>query len=915
MKHHIVFKGLLNFLSIILISAHSNGQNFFMPEGITYKKLENGFRYYIIPNGEPGKIGLYLMSDTGSYVEKQEERGVAHFLEHMVFKGSKNFPGNATSEALESMGLRIGRDYNGSVNDTHTEYRVFIPENNKATLEKTLTMLNDWCFNLQMDAKDLEVEKKVVIEEIKLRKGGGTPFVIGTYLEGHNGLGSKEQINSVTAQDVKNFYKKYYTPDQLALIIYGKVDEKKVSKFIDKLYGKLPKENHLASNKYLDLSQETIVNGNYQNKNSDMLVLGFKTRDFPVVDFQSFKKDIVYKVFCEMLENRLSQLPDTDLGKVSVNIANPFTGNLWFNFRLEAKKNASYKNMLNNFNYVVAQARRYGFLQEEIDFFVNKLLERYKSNAGKSENYFGAAQLHFFKGEMPISSKDKATYTQQVASTITAEDFVEVLNNFTQLNKTVLFDKSAKARPEDFNDDYILSGLKYINKNTKVAPYQFAEPANQFERKSNTNLPDVRIAHHEPKSIKKKQKLGDYLYVLKYNNGINVVVNKAPNAETQIKIVSKHGLNAIPERERGLFRFVADDFDESFGDYTQEEARELSRSLRIYKTVTFGNDNYEFQLKGTDNNFPQLIKMFNLMVKNQSLPNVDRVQERINRYFKRSHRESNGYTQLTDQILGSGLSIPVLTDATLDETSIQRYFNYNSMFKQSLGESFVYVGGGMLPENVDALISTYIATINPIDFSSSVNEIMPPLVAKEPTVKEMDWGKKSSKSNFMFSRVSPKPITFKDKLISEGIAEYGYKRMFNILRKKYGYIYSLGATGYANASQNLTAVSVRYIVEDESNVEAAKIAMQREVLPDMSAGIITDEQAISIKALLEKDYVASFYETDRVSSDYLKWGLDYGKLFTMKDFQKLVKNISKEDIQKQMKHLINLDSYFILVEN
>ncbi|MCR8666552.1 insulinase family protein [Aestuariibaculum sp. M13] len=885
-----------------------------MPEGITYKQLPNGFRYYIIPNGEPGKIGVYLLSDTGCFVEKKEERGVAHFLEHMVFKGSKNYPGNETSEALERMGLRIGRDYNGSVNDTHTEYRIFIPENNDATLKETLRLMNDWCYNLQMDSTDLEVEKKVVIEEIKLRKGGGTPFVIGTYLEGHNGLGSEEQIRSVTSKDVKDFYNKYYTPDQLALVVYGKVDEKKVSKYIDKLYGKLPQATDKSDNKYLDLSQETIVNCDYENKNSEMLVLGFKTRDFPVVDFDSYKRDLIYKVFCEMLQNRLNQLPDSNIEKVTANVAYPFTGNLWFNFRLEAKDNASYKTMLNNFNYVVGQARRFGFLQEEINFFVDKLLKRYQSNLGNPDNYFAAVQMHFFKGEMPLSTSDKVKYMQEITNTITPNDFTEVLNGFTDLNKTILFDKKAKAFDAGFNETYILGAIKLINKNAKVVPYKFSEPSNQFEIRSNANLPEVRIQNLNPKSIKKKVKLGDYLYLLKYDNGIKVVVNNAPNSDTQIKIVSKHGLNNIPEKDRTLFKFVADNFDESFGDYSEKEAKDLCRSTRVYKSVTFNNYDYEFHLKGTNNNFSELVKIFNLMVNNETLPKGDRISESYKRYLKRSGNSKDEYADYVNEILGKGLNVPTVTDTTITEETVNRYFHYYSMFKRSFRDSYIYVGGA-LPENVDELISTYIGTLKPVDFNTSVNETRPPLLAKSNIVETIDWGKKSSKSSFIFSSVDNKAISFKDKLISEGIAEYGYKRMFHILRKKYGYIYSLGVSGYANVSQNLNAVSIRYIVEDLANVEAAQKAMQEEVLPSMSQGILTDDQAIGIKALLEKDYVASFYETDRVSSDYLKWGLDYGKLYTMKDFQKMIRKISKEDIEQHMKRLINLDKYFILIQN
>ncbi|WP_066220079.1 M16 family metallopeptidase [Formosa haliotis] len=575
-------KNTLGLLFILFISAHTFGQKFFIPEGISYKKLPNGFSYYIIPKGEPGKIGLYLLSDTGSAVEKFDERGVAHFLEHMVFKGSKNFPGHKTAETLESMGLRMGRDYNAVVNDPFTEYHVNIPENNQETLDKTLRILYDWSCNLEMNPEDLEVEKNIVIEEIKMRKTGGTPFVIGTYLEGHNGLGSEEQIRQVTAKKVKDFYDKYYTPDQLALIVYGKVNEKQVSKQIESLFGKTPEQKNKPDEKYLDLSKNTIVNANYVNENKTILVLGFKTRDFPINNYESYKKDFINTVFCRMLDNRISQLPNSGLEKVDINPAVPLPGNLWYNFRLETKKDASYKTVLNSFTTVVAQARQYGFSQDEIDFFANALLKRYKNAANHSGNGHAKAKSHFLKGDVPISNPERVKYTEQVSSEISPKDFTDLLNSFTSLQKTILFDNKATACSTDFNEAYILEAIQHINKIT-VAPYQFVAPRNQFPTKNYTNVPNIRIGQKTPKLIKSKVQLGDYLHVLNYDNGTRVVVNTAPEAKTEIKIVSNYGLNSIPKADRGLYKATVNVFDQAYGQYSEKEALALKRSMGFLK--------------------------------------------------------------------------------------------------------------------------------------------------------------------------------------------------------------------------------------------------------------------------------------------------------------------------------------------
>ena len=915
-KCKLTIQNLLNFLCIILISTQSFGQNFFIPETITYKKFKNGFSYYIIPNGEPGKIGIYVLNNTGALVEKPQERGVAHFLEHMVFKGSKNFPGNQTAETLERMGLRIGRDFNGSVNDTHTEYRIFIPENNKSILNKTLDLMKDWCFNLEMGANDLEVEKKVVIEEIKLRPVGGTPFLMGTYLEGHNGLGTKEQINSVTAQDVKNFYNKYYTPDQLTLVVNGKVNEKEVAQYIEKLFANVPPTTNKITNKYLDLSTETIVDSTYKmsdkNKTS-FLVLGFKTQDFPVTSYESYKKDLIYNLFCKMLENRLDQLPNSNFDKVDVTNAKPLPGNLWFNFRLDGKDNASYNAMLNDFCFTLAQARKFGFLEDEIKYFANYFLDRYKASK-QDANSYSDIKRSFLTGDALLTTKDRIAITEKIVNEITPTDFNDLLNSFTDYNKTILFDNTS-AFESDFTKNYILNQLKNINSfNSNVTPYKFKTPRNVFLVQNSTDLPTVKIETKKAVKIEKKTTLGDYLYELKYPNGIRVVVNSAPNAENQIKIIGNQGLNSIPKEDRTLFKASIKIFDNTYGDYSEKEASTLQRNLKIYNEVAIGNYDYEFNLKGTKEDFLQLFSIFNLIVNNTTVPNTINFNKSFETQLKRGSKSKDEIQDFIDEINGLALDIPESDQTQLDEETIKRLANYNQIFKHNFKNSYIYVGG-TLPENVDELISTYIASIPSPKLEVTKVDKKEPLYATQPTTKEFTWNTKSTKDNFMFSRKSDKLVTFKDKLIANGIAEFGYKRMFEILRKKYGFIYSLGTTGYTNKNQNLSSVSIRYIVQDATNTSKARTAMIEEVLTPMSKAELSDNDIHTIKALLEQNYVANFYENERVSSEYLKWGLDYGKLYTIEEFQKMIRKISTEEIKQQMKHTINLNKYYNIIQS
>ncbi|WP_408034911.1 insulinase family protein [Tenacibaculum aestuarii] len=857
---------------------------------------------------------MYLLSDTGSEVEKPHERGVAHFLEHMVFKGSKNYPGNQTMETLEKLGLRIGKQYNASVDDSKTEYRVFIPENNTATLNQVLLLFKDWMCDLQMDDASFKVEQKVVIEEINKRSNTPSPLLTGTILEGHDGLGSIEQINSVTAKTVKDFYKKYYTPEQLSIVINGNVDVKKVSNYIETLFGSIKASPNKITQKYPDITTKTVINGTIKNSKKEkdpLLTIAFKFPDTPINSYSSFKQQIGQILFSNILENRLLQLPNSQIGNSSVNLGSPVKGSKIYNVRLQGDKNVSYKQMLTDFSYVINQANTHGFLQEEIDFFLNRLINSYKRFGDDDFISYHDVKKHFLTGDAPITGKKKLALVQSMKHQFIPKDFEVMLNDFIHYHKTILFDNTSTAFQQDFTNEYILNTLKNYDR-IKTEPYTFKEPKGGFDFSQKKKvLEEVIIDIKTPSEIKEKITLGENLYLLKYANGVSVVVNKNQNTSNKIKIVGKHGLDIIPEKDRGLLSNSLKSLNDSFGKYSKKEAYKLLRNLGIYKRVDLSNFNFEFELKGSDDNFDQLIKVFNLLVTEENLPEVEDLQRSISIQQKRK-KSSNELDNFFDKAVGKSLATPNNNDTIISKEVAARLLNYNSILKRNLKNSFVYVGG-TLPKNVDEMISTYIATITPGEVTIPQTRNNNPLPIAKTLVKEFPWGKKSlSKVNYLFNLQRPKQLTLKDKLITEAISEYGFIQIFNILRKKHGFIYSMGTTGYTTISSNTSSVSLRYIV-DSDNLNSSREAAINEIITPMSKGNITKDDVLKMKNILKTNYALNFYDEERVSGDYLNWGLNYGKLFTLDEFQKKIDDISKRDIKRSMKNIINTNKHFILI--
>jgi zinc protease len=135
-------------------------------------KLPNGFTYYIRKNKTPEKrVMMYLASKVGSILETDQQRGVAHFVEHMSFNGTKHFPKKELSDYLEKSGVRFGADINANTGLDETVYQLPLPSDNPELLANGLQIMRDWAQDANIEAEDVERERHVILEEKRFRQG------------------------------------------------------------------------------------------------------------------------------------------------------------------------------------------------------------------------------------------------------------------------------------------------------------------------------------------------------------------------------------------------------------------------------------------------------------------------------------------------------------------------------------------------------------------------------------------------------------------------------------------------------------------------------------------------------------------------------------------------------------------------
>ena len=154
---------LLLFFGTIIASA----QALPMDPSVRYGKLDNGLTYYISPNEKAeGEAEFYIVQRVGSILEEENQRGLAHFLEHMAFNGTKNFPGKSLITYLEANGVRFGADINAYTSFDQTVYSISnVPVQRTGMVDSCLLILHDWSGHITLDAKEIDAERKVIHEE------------------------------------------------------------------------------------------------------------------------------------------------------------------------------------------------------------------------------------------------------------------------------------------------------------------------------------------------------------------------------------------------------------------------------------------------------------------------------------------------------------------------------------------------------------------------------------------------------------------------------------------------------------------------------------------------------------------------------------------------------------------------------
>lgn len=422
-------------------------------------ELDNGLRYYIRENSRPeNRVSLRLVVNAGSLQEDDDQRGIAHFLEHMAFNGTKNFEKQELVNYLESIGMRFGQHLNASTSFDQTIYKLEVPWDKPEVIEKAFLILEDWASNISLDPFEIEAERGVVVEEWRSGQGAGQrirdqqyPLVyFNSRYAKRLPIGSMFVVQNAPAERFIDFYKKWYRPNLMAVIAVGDFDAEEVERQIISRFSRIenPENAPERVNYEVPDHEETLFSIVSDPEITGMSATIYLKLD-PVPDQTpaDYRNHLIERIYFSLLNQRLGERTlEADPPYINASVG---ATNLGREKRAYAMSASLMQGKVNEgLQYLaaeVARASREGFSESELERVKADLIRgmdrAYEERKNTQSSVFAAEYTRAFTVDEPIPG---IALEREMTRAFLADLDVEEVNRIgdafkNQENRVVLF--------------------------------------------------------------------------------------------------------------------------------------------------------------------------------------------------------------------------------------------------------------------------------------------------------------------------------------------------------------------------------------------------------------------------------------------------------------------------------------------
>ena len=694
--------------------------------------LPNGLSYYIMHNEEPkDRANFYIAQKVGSTLETQDQLGLAHFLEHMAFNGTTNYPGKNMLNYLQSKGIRFGADINAYTSFDETVYNINnVITTDKNLMDSVLLVLHDWSGDILLEDAEIDAERGVIQEEWRSRNSASfrmysalLPQIYQEYQYQQMPIGKMDVIMNFKPDVLRAYYKKWYRPDQQGIVIVGDFDAAEMEKKVVDLFSTIPMPENAAPREYPSVSDnETPIYASYTDPEltQQLTIISFKSEQLPT-EFRNtlpgyMQEQMLLPLLSQMINNRLNeyaQTPDCKYAYAGVGFGDYYVSKTKATFDVQVLAKNDPVAAVEDAMGIVARACKTGFNETEYERASQELLANIEKAYGErdktSNDAFGKELCRYFIDNVPAPGiETEYQLWQMMLPQIPVDALNQIAKEVLTEQNMVVVTSAPKAEGFELaGEEAMLSTIK----NVMEAEYEAL-----VEEKITDPLIPTLPAPGTIISNVYDEKLG--ASVLTLSNGVKVVLKPTDFAGDEILMYAyKEGGKRVYEPSQAPNVLMMEDVYE-----TAKQGNFDNKTLRKYlagKNVSLGFsvNTYLNSLNGssTVKDLPYLFELiyttFTAVNPDKETYNIqlDRIKPQLE--LQEKNPQTIFFKNINSTMYDNN---PLVQRVTLETINQANYDESFALVKEALGNpaayTFVFVGN-ITPEVIDPLITQYIASL------------------------------------------------------------------------------------------------------------------------------------------------------------------------------------------------------------
>ena len=895
--------------------------------------LPNGLSYYLLKNTEPeGRANFYIAQKVGSTLENQDQLGLAHFLEHMAFNGSKNFPGKNMLNYLQSKGIRFGADINAYTSFDETVYNInSIPTSDEALMDSVLLALHDWSCALSLEGDEIEAERGVIHEEWRSRNDANTrmfnavlPQLFDEYQYAQMPIGTMEVVLNFPHEALRSYYEKWYRPDQQGIVIVGDFDVDVMEKKVIDLFSKIEMPENAAERTYPPVSDNVepkYITFEDPELQRTLIQLSFKKEKLPF-EFRNsvegyVQSYVIESILSAMINNRLSEMSqkaDCPFVYAGVSFDNYWVAKTKYSFNVTIIPKDDVKSAFEVAMSEIVRACKTGFNDSELQRVKDQMLSRYEkmyNEREKTDSDDRAQEIirHFIDNEPAPGIEAEYQMMQQMLPMIP----VQIFNDFAKQILTKENQVLLVSQPQ-------VEGKTLPAKEEMLSILNNAMNA-EYEAYVDEVITDPLIEKMPKKGKIKKEYKGKFgTTVMELSNGAKVIVKPTDYAADQIAFnaFSIGGqFNALENKEANPseLKLISAAVEASkFGTFD---------NIKLRKYLAGKNVGISFQMgKAIDNIYGQsTVKDLETMLQLNYLyftdirPDAETYNATIEQYRAMlKNAEKNPNTIFMDNVYKTWYdNNPIYTQLKYADLDAANYETMLNVAKKHLDNAadytFTFVGN----VDIDALrplVEQYIATL-PANKKKHDKLVYTGSQAKGQIVNDFKQ-EMETPSVQVFNVYSDNNIAYsienevKLSLLSD-VLDIVYT---NTLREEEGGTYSPATQAMINPFNNEWTVLYMFVTGDDSKEKLCKRAHE-EFLKLLAEG--TNEENFN----KVKDAALNQYQINSKNNSYWQEAIYQNEMGqdVATNHEAAIKNLTLEEFNAFIKNLYNGNNRMQVIMN